>query len=104
MRLRSLPKWVYALTLLTCAGCGHPTVKDVNAANGRSANEWIRYLPPKVDWSVWPRPLERARWEPVPSAHQLQAESLLQATACVPLSEERLAMLLPGKKSAGIPF
>ena len=103
-RLRSPSKWVWALALLACAGCGHPTVKDVNVANGRSANEWIRYLPPSVDWSFWPRALDRTRWDPVPSAQQLQAESLLQATACVPLSEERLAMLLPGKKSAGMPF
>jgi hypothetical protein len=103
-RLRSPSKCVWVLVLLGLAGCGHPTVKDVNAANGRSASAWIRYLPPKVDWSVWPRPLGRTHWEPVPSAQQLQAESLLQATACVPLSAEQLATFLPGKKSCGIPF
>jgi hypothetical protein len=104
LRLRSLSKWILALPFIASAGCGHPTVKDINFANGRSASEWIRYLPPNVDWSVWHRPLDRAQWDPVPSTRQLQAESLLRATACVHLSEEQLATLLLGKKSAGLPF
>ncbi len=103
-RLRPPSIWVCTLGLLVYAGCGHPTVKDVNAANGRSANDWIRNLPPKVDWSVWPQPLDRTRWEPVPSAQQLHAESLLRATACARLTEKQLAMFLPSKKSDGMPF
>jgi hypothetical protein len=103
-RLKLPSKWVWVLSLLACAGCGHPVVKDVDASSGRSANEWIRLLPDDVDWSVWPRPLDRTQWDPVPRGQQLQAESFLQATACVALSDEQLAMLPPGKKSAGMPF
>lgn len=102
-RLRSSSKWSWALTLLACAACGHPTVNDVNASKGRSAIEWwVRPGPTGIDWAA--RPLDRSQWEFVAARNELEAEVLLRTTAAVALSDDQIAKLGPAKHPTGLPF
>ncbi|MGB2897773.1 MAG: hypothetical protein WBB89_00815 [Candidatus Acidiferrum sp.] len=94
--------WVSLFTL--AVGCGHPVVVDVNASKGHSANEWIRYLPNSIDWSLWHDPLPDSLWAVIADSGEAEGEALLANTAAMPLTNAQLAKFLPGRTAKGIPF
>jgi hypothetical protein len=95
---------IWACIVFIPVSCRQPAVNDLNASKGRSANEWAQILPNRTDWVTWHESLDRSQWELVPTSNELEAETLLRINAAVPLSDDQIAKLVPGKRAKGLPF
>ena len=93
---------ILASIVFLAASCRGPVVNDVNASNGRSANEWVQNRPNDTDWAS--PAIDHSQWQLVPPSNESDAEVLLRTTAAVALSDDQIARLVPGKRSKGLPF
>jgi hypothetical protein len=84
---RLLPPWSAFLILALFAVSCRPTVDPVTAEKTRKAREWIRFWPGhSIDWGDT---LDNSRWRAVLDGKESVAETMLQATSAVALTEKQ---------------